>query len=40
MMPPSPSELTAELTLHEGNIGKLMVGGRAVVSRTMKIAID
>lgn len=37
MTPPSPSELTAELTLEAGKISRLMVGGRAIVSQTMTI---
>jgi PhzF family phenazine biosynthesis protein len=40
MNPPSPSELTAELTLEDGRIRKLMVGGRAMVSKTIDVAID
>lgn len=40
MDPPSPSELIAELTIKDGKIQGLIVGGRGVVSRTMEIEID
>ena len=40
MNPPSPSELTAELSIEDGKITKLMVGGRAVESRTIEVEVD
>lgn len=40
MTPPSPSELIVELIIEAGKISKLMVGGRAIVSRSINIEID
>lgn len=40
MQPPSPSVLTVRLNLESGQIQNLMVGGKAIVSKTMEIEID
>jgi PhzF family phenazine biosynthesis protein len=40
MAPASPSELIAELRLEDGRIAGLMVGGRAMVSKTIEITLD
>jgi hypothetical protein len=40
MKPPSPSELTAELSIQDGMNFSLMVGGRAVAARTIEVTID
>ncbi|MBX7220133.1 MAG: PhzF family phenazine biosynthesis protein [Blastocatellia bacterium] len=39
MKKPSPSELNVHLTLEDGRIARLMVGGRATVSHVMEVEI-
>lgn len=39
MEPPSPSEIIVRLSVEQGRIDKLLVGGRAQVSRTMTISM-
>ncbi len=40
MTPPSPSELTAELTVEDGQIRGVLVGGRAMVAKTIEVEVE
>lgn len=40
MKPPSPSELIAEISVRDGKIQDLIVGGRGMISRSMEVDID